>query len=180
MFRPVQLTIPSKPRGNHHISMDAVVSAGLVLVAIFIIFAGCIGGPGGLPAVTHVVTDLPEEALPVTSVAVSELPVAGNNSGSVSLAPATLPMGGTITIAIGEESGQGYHWNATVTDGLVIENESHARDPQCPAAPGCPILHLWQVKAEKRGSQIFAVVKWEDSDSFTGPETRYTVAITVR
>lgn len=160
--------------------MDKVVSAGLVLVAVFIILAGCIGGPGGFPTVTPTVTELLGETPPVTSVTVTELPAAGNNSGRVSLAPVTLPMGDTITIAIGEEPGQGYQWNATVTDGLVIENESYARDPQCPAAPGCPVLHLWQVKAEMRGSQIFAAVKRKDPESFAGHETRYTVAITVR
>jgi predicted secreted protein len=160
--------------------MDSVVPAGLLLVAVLIIFAGCIGGPGLSPTVPPAATEVTGGNPPVSSVALTRLPPAGNNSGIVSLAPATISMGDTIAIAIGEEPGQGYQWNATVTDGLEIVNESYTRDPQCPPdAPGCPVLHVWQVKAEQRGSQIFAAVKWKDPDSLTGHQTRYTVAITV-
>ncbi|HWQ67757.1 MAG TPA: protease inhibitor I42 family protein [Methanospirillum sp.] len=91
----------------------------------------------------------------------------------------TMPLNETISIYLKENPSTGFIWNATVTSGLHIENDTYIADPVNQGMAGSGGVHFWQIKGVAKGDHTFdAVYKrpWEPAD---GTENRYTRNITI-
>ncbi len=77
--------------------------------------------------------------------------------------PITMAMHTTTYIELMENPTTGYLWNATVTPGLAIVNDTYI--PPADPMPGAGGMHAWTVEAIAPGDQTFTAVyhrPWED------------------
>lgn len=91
----------------------------------------------------------------------------------------TVPLNNTIEIYLKENPTTGYMWNASVSSGLKIENDTYVADRVKPGVVGSGGTHYWLVKGTQKGNQTFDAVYKRPWEPETGNETRYTMDITV-
>ena len=91
----------------------------------------------------------------------------------------TMPLNDTINIYLKENPTTGFMWNATVTAGLVIENDTYVADPVKPGIVGSGGMHYWLLRSIETGNQTFDAVYKRSWEPDTGNESRYTMDITV-
>ena len=91
----------------------------------------------------------------------------------------TMPLNDTIKVSLKENPTTGYQWNATITSGLMIENNTYVADPVKPGIVGSGGMHYWQVRGIETGNQSFDAVYKRPWETETGNEIRYTIDITV-
>lgn len=86
--------------------------------------------------------------------------------------PEELKIGQTTQISLKENPTTGYSWNVTVTDGLVIIDDTFV-GPDNKRLVGAGGTHIWTLKATGVGNQSFSGVyrrSWEPADD---SDTRY-------
>jgi inhibitor of cysteine peptidase len=90
----------------------------------------------------------------------------------------TLPVNEMLYVKLDENLGTGYFWNATVTPGLAIVNETYV-PPISGNGMGSSGTHVWQIKATSSGDQKFVAILKRPIDATTGRENTYTLFLTV-
>lgn len=91
----------------------------------------------------------------------------------------TMPLNDTINIYLKENPTTGFQWNATVTSGLRIENDTYVADPSKPGVAGAGGMHYWLVRGIAKGDQTFDAIYMRSWEPVTGNESRYTMNILV-
>jgi inhibitor of cysteine peptidase len=91
----------------------------------------------------------------------------------------TMPLNDTINIYLKENPTTGFQWNATVTSGLRIENDTYVADPVKPGVGGSGGMHYWLVRGIAKGNQTFDAIYMRSWEPITGNESRYTMNILV-
>jgi len=91
----------------------------------------------------------------------------------------TMPLNDTINIYLKENPTTGYQWNASVTSGLRIENDTYVPDPVKPGVAGSGGMHYWLVRGIAKGNQTFDAVYMRSWEPVTGNESRYIMNIQV-
>ncbi len=91
----------------------------------------------------------------------------------------TMPLNDTINIYLKENPTTGFQWNATVTSGLRIENDTYGPDPVKPGVAGSGGMHYWLFRGIAKGNQTFDAVFMRSWEPVTGNESRYTMNIQV-
>lgn len=91
----------------------------------------------------------------------------------------TMPLNDTINIYLKENPTTGFQWNATVTSGLRIENDTYVADPVKPGVAGSGGMHYWLVRGIAKGNQTFDAIYMRSWEPITGNESRYTMNIQV-
>ncbi len=91
----------------------------------------------------------------------------------------TMPLNDTINIYLKENPTTGFQWNATVTSGLRIENDTYVPDPVKPGVAGSGGMHYWLVRGIAKGNQTFDAIYMRSWEPVTGNESRYTMNIQV-
>ncbi|MFH0968598.1 MAG: protease inhibitor I42 family protein [Methanobacteriota archaeon] len=91
----------------------------------------------------------------------------------------TMPLNDTINIFLKENPTTGYMWNATISAGLMIENDTYVADPVKPGVVGSGGMHYWLVRGVEKGNQTFNAVYKRPWEPNTGNETQYMMNITV-
>jgi inhibitor of cysteine peptidase len=91
----------------------------------------------------------------------------------------TIPLNDTIFISLKENPTTGYAWNATISAGLMIENESYVADQVQPVIVGSGGMHYWLVRGIERGDQTFEAIYKRSWEPLTGDELRFSMDITI-
>jgi len=91
----------------------------------------------------------------------------------------SMSLNDTINIYLKENPTTGFQWNATVTSGLRIENDTYVADPVSPGVAGSGGMHYWLVRGIAKGDQVFDAVYMRSWEPVTGNESRYTMNIQV-
>lgn len=94
-----------------------------------------------------------------------------NNNATVSV-----KNGDIFQITLEENPTTGYLWNASVTSGLTIVNDTFLPSSTAVGAPG---LRQWQVQANAVGTQTFSAVYMRSSEPIVGNETSYILHVDV-
>jgi inhibitor of cysteine peptidase len=148
----------------------------IILVFAAVIIAGCTGQIGQKP--TEQESNMQDNAQTMTENVREEnmtqsLPQTQNGTHEI------LNLGDTITIYLKENPTTGYQWNATVTPGLTIENDTYVADPKGPGIVGSGGMHYWLIRGTEAGEQAFNAIYKRPWEPETGDETRFTMDITV-
>jgi predicted secreted protein len=91
----------------------------------------------------------------------------------------TLPIHDYITIYLKENPTTGYRWNASVTSGLSIEDDTYVTTPVAPGIVGSGGMHYWLVKGTEKGNQTFSAIYKRSWEPETGEENRFNATIIV-
>ncbi len=165
---------------------------GLLLLAVA--FSGCTGsepakettaGPAdATPEITPEMTVTEPSAEPVSQAETKEA-ASGEDLKNLSFAdqinviqqridsqpPTELKIGETAVVALQENPTTGYSWNATVTSGLAIVNDTFiAPDSQLVGAGG---EHRWTVEGTAAGNQTFSAVYRRPWENVTPEDVTY-------
>jgi inhibitor of cysteine peptidase len=150
----------------------------LILAAIFLLLAGMLVLSGCTTQPATNTTPTPT-AVPTTSA-----PVGGNDmkvynetaNGTIVKIP--LGTGGCI-VQLAENPTTGYSWNATVTSGLAIVNDTYTQDPVSQGMVGAGGIHSWILKGTAAGEQKFSAVYMRSWENVTGSEDKFVLNILV-
>jgi predicted secreted protein len=149
----------------------------VLLVAGF--SAGCMSKTAPAAPATTVPNTTAQITEPVTAAAV---PTPAMSSSAITesqnKATHTLNVNDILYVKLDENLGTGYFWNATVTPGLTIVNETYV-PPISRNGMGSSGTHVWQVKATAPGEQKFVAILKRPIDATTGREYTYTLLLTV-
>lgn len=91
----------------------------------------------------------------------------------------TIPLNDTRSIYLKENPTTGYVWNATVTSGLAIEEDSYVADPVKPGIAGSGGMHFWLIRGVEKGNQTFDAVYKRPWEPASVNDTRYFLNLTV-
>lgn len=91
----------------------------------------------------------------------------------------TMRLNDTRTISLKENPTTGYMWNATVTTGLAIENDTYLADRVEPGIVGSGGMHYWLIRAVEPGDQTFHAVYKRSWEPDTENDLRFFMNITV-
>jgi len=150
----------------------------VLLVAGF--SAGCISKTTPQAPVTIVTNATTQITEPVTTAAVPT-PAASASAITESQNEVrhTLPVNEMMSVKLDENLGTGYFWNATVTPGLTIVNETYV-PPISRNGMGSSGTHVWQIKATTAGQQQFVAILKRPIDATTGREYTYNLFLNVQ
>lgn len=165
--------------------MDHRIVTLTVLMVAVVLMAGCTGQNG---------TTVPEKKIPETNAeetpdltqpggAGAAILMSENRSetieGMQTESHETMSLNDTINIYLKENPTTGYLWNASVTEGLMIENDTYVADPVKPGIVGSGGMHYWLVKGIQKGNQTFNAIYNRPWEAETGDVTRYIMNISV-
>ena len=129
-----------------------ILSLGIVcLLAIAVVFAGCIGNPSGNLVVTQ------EQNKATVSV----------NQGSV------------ITVRLQENPTTGYQWNLTTTPGLRVISDNYVPSDTTGKLSGSGGTRVWEISATAKGEQKINAVYMRSWEPVTGSETSFSMNVIV-
>jgi inhibitor of cysteine peptidase len=142
----------------------------VVLLAGMLVLSGCTTQPATTPATTPV---------PTTSA-----PVGGNDmkvyNETANGTTVKIPLGtGGCIVRLAENPTTGYSWNATVTSGLTIVNDTYTQDPASQGMAGAGGTHSWTLMGTMEGQQKFAAVYKRPWENTTGSEDTFVLNILV-
>jgi inhibitor of cysteine peptidase len=161
----------------------------LILIVALVLLTGCTSTPQEVPQ-TETATATPTAAPAETNVTTTpeinatqaqEPSFAEEIAKIQKITDETGPIGmalnSTTDILLKENPTTGYMWNATVSSGLEIVNDSYiAPENQMPGAGG---MHEWTVKAIAPGNQTFTAVYHRPWEPVTASDVTYTVKFVV-
>lgn len=161
----------------------------LVIMILAVLLTGCTSqnnkastekktGDSGV-VVQNTPEQTPEPASPADTAGTTEQNISDTRADMQSGSQETMPLNDTINIYLKENPTTGFRWNATVTSGLTIENDTYIADPVKPGIVGSGGMHYWLVRSIERGNQTFDAVYMRSWEPITGNETRYTMDIQV-
>ncbi len=176
-------------RNISHFFMKRVITGFFILLVALVLITGCTSTPQETQQTeTATATPTATQAETVTTPApvVNETP-AQELSFSEEIAviqkrtdeegPITMALNTTTDIDLRENPTTGYMWNATVSSGLEIVNDTYiAPETQMPGAGG---MHEWVVKAVAPGNQTFSAVYHRPWEPVTDSDTTYTMHFVV-
>lgn len=115
---------------------------------------------------------------PASEAGVNET-YANNLTDAQSGSQEIMPLNDTVNIYLKENPTTGFQWNATVTSGLTIENDTYIADPAAAGVTGSGGMHYWLVRSIGKGNQHFDAIYKRSWEPVTGNETSYTLDIQV-
>jgi inhibitor of cysteine peptidase len=142
----------------------------LILVVVLLIVSGCTTTPGQAPQ-TATPTAAPEETAVTAAPTVNETgapelsfaeEMAIIQKRSDENGPISMALNTTTSISLRENPTTGYQWNATVSSGLEIVNDTYS--PPETQLEGAGGMRNWVVQAIGLGNQTFTAVyhrPWE-------------------
>ncbi|MFA5296315.1 MAG: protease inhibitor I42 family protein [Methanoregulaceae archaeon] len=154
----------------------------LVLFVTMVLLSGCTTTPQEGPQ-TEPATSAPtaEPSPAVTGTPGQELSfaeaIAIIQKRTDEAGPITMAMNTTTYLAIQENPTTGYLWNATVTPGLSIVNDTFI--PPAEAMDGAGGMRAWTVEAVAPGNQTFTAVYHRPWEHITPEDITYTVYFVV-
>ena len=92
---------------------------------------------------------------------------------------AKIPLNGGCIVRLAENPSTGYSWNATVTSGLAIVNDTYEADPLAQGRVGAGGTHSWTLKGTAAGEQKFSAVYMRSWENVTGSEDTFVLNILV-
>jgi inhibitor of cysteine peptidase len=145
-------------------------AAAVLLLAGMLVVSGCTTQPATTPATTTV---------PTTSA-----PVGGNDmkvyNETANGTTVKIPLGtGGCIVRLAENPTTGYAWNATVTAGLAIVNDTYVQDPLSQGMVGAGGTHSWTLTGTVAGEQKFSAVYMRSWENVTGSEDTFVLHIVV-
>ncbi len=161
----------------------------LILIVALVLITGCTTTTQETPQ-TQTATTTPT-ASPEETIAPATPDVNGTTTKELSFAeeiakiqkntdetgPIEMALNSTTDILLKENPTTGYMWNATVTSGLEIVNDTYiAPENQIPGASG---MHEWTVKAIAPGNQTFTAVYHRPWEPVTAIDVTYTVKFVI-
>lgn len=95
--------------------------------------------------------------------------------------------GTTVDVAKGDIVGislrgnptTGYSWNATLSPGLTLLNDTYTVDPHSEGMVGVGGTYLWLVRADATGDQTFSTVYKRPWENATGTEETFSLTLKV-
>jgi inhibitor of cysteine peptidase len=152
----------------------------LILAAIFLLLAGMLvlSGCTTQPATNTTTTTTATTAVPTTTAPVGEnnMNIYNENANG---STAKIPLNGGCIVQLAENPTTGYSWNATVTSGLAIVNDTYTQDPVSQGMVGAGGTHSWTLKGTAAGEQKFAAVYKRPWENTTGSEQTFVLNIVV-
>lgn len=91
----------------------------------------------------------------------------------------TMMLNDTRSIYLKENPTTGYGWNATISEGLRVEEDTYIADPVSPGIVGSGGVHFWLIRAVERGNQTFDAVYARPWEPASAEDLRYLLTITV-
>jgi inhibitor of cysteine peptidase len=85
--------------------------------------------------------------------------------------------GDTFKVVLDENPSTGYSWNASVTSGLSIVNDTYL--PPNTDLLGASGTHVWEIKATGAGEQAFSGVYKRPWEPAMGNETMYMLTVKI-
>jgi len=171
--------------------MDHRIISLTVLILMMVLMAGCTSQNGTAvsekktPDQTSTQTPDAEKTPVMTPTTDTDAEVLTGGEGTDMLegmqtgSHETMALNDTINIYLKENPTTGYMWNATVSAGLRVENDTYVADPVKPGVAGSGGMHYWLVQGVEKGNQTFDAVYMRSWEPLTGNETRFTMDITV-
>lgn len=165
--------------------MDHRSATLIVLLLAALLIAGCSSQdqtPGATESVQAQADQQPE---PLEETPAPEI---GEESGEVvsdamtnmqSGSRETMMLNDTRSIYLKENPTTGYGWNATISEGLRIEEDTYIADPVSPGIVGSGGVHFWLIRAVEKGNQTFDAVYNRPWEPATPEDLRYLLTITV-
>jgi inhibitor of cysteine peptidase len=153
----------------------------LMFTAIFLLLAGMLvlSGCTTQPVTNTTITTTATTAVPTTTAPVGEKDMnVYNENANGSTAKIPLGTGGCI-VRLAENPSTGYSWNATVTSGLAIVNDTYTQDPVSQGMVGAGGTHSWTLKGTAAGEQKFSAVYKRPWENVTGSEDTFVLHILV-
>ena len=169
--------------------MKKGIFALIFMIVALVLLTGCTSTPQETQqtqTTTATPTVAPDQTIVTTTPEVNETPVL-EPSFAEEIAiiqkrtddngPIAMALNTTTEIDLKENPTTGYMWNATVTSGLEIVNDSYiAPETQLMGAPG---MHEWVIKATAPGNQTFMAVYHRPWEPVTTSDVTYTVKFVV-
>lgn len=87
--------------------------------------------------------------------------------------------GSIVQVDLRENPTTGYEWNATISEGLNLINDTYTIDPHPEGMVGVGGTHTWLLEAACEGDQNFSAIYKRPWENTTGNETNFTLALTV-
>jgi inhibitor of cysteine peptidase len=87
--------------------------------------------------------------------------------------------GEQIMVSLAENPTTGFSWNASVTSGLAIVNDSYQPSPQSQTMVGAGGVHSWVLTGTSAGEQKFSAVYMRPWENMTGSEDTFLLNILV-
>jgi len=134
-----------------------------ILCVTTVILTGCTGQDGGIPPT-------PTPSLPGDVYSFDQ-----TNDGETY----DVPVDAEIRLELPENPTTGYSWQISVTQGLVIQNESYQPDDPTGKLIGSGGTHLWIMRAVQPGMQTVSGVYSRPWESAAGNQTRFTLNLMV-
>lgn len=156
-----------------------------VMLLAALLIAGCSSQENGSKATEGMKT--PADQQPETQQE-EQIPQSGAETGeSVSDVMTNMQSGSreimmlndTRSIYLKENPTTGYGWNATISDGLRVEEDTYIADPVSPGIVGSGGVHFWLIRAVEKGNQTFDAVYARPWEPASPEDLRYLLTITV-
>ncbi len=152
----------------------------LMVTAIFLLLAGMLvlSGCTTQPATNTTTTPTATTAVPTTTAPVGEnnMNVYNENANG---STAKIPLDGGCIVRLAENPSTGYSWNATVTSGLAIVNDTYEADPLSQGRVGAGGTHSWTLKGTAAGEQKFSAIYKRSWENVTGSEDTFVLNVVV-
>ncbi|MBP2146136.1 putative secreted protein/putative hemolysin [Methanofollis sp. W23] len=87
--------------------------------------------------------------------------------------------GSIVQVDLRENPTTGYEWNATLSDGLNLINDTYTTDPHPEGMVGVGGTRTWLLEATCEGDQTFSAIYTRPWENTTGTEENFTLALTV-
>lgn len=161
----------------------------LILIVALVLITGCTSTPEQAPQTTTATatpTVAPEETVVTTTPEVNATPaqelsfadeIAIVQKNTDETGPIAMTLNTTTEISLKENPTTGYMWNATVSSGLEIINDSYsAPETQLMGAAG---MHEWVIEAIAPGNQTFTAVYHRPWEPVTTSDLTFTMKFVV-
>ena len=152
----------------------------LTVTAIFFLLAGMLilSGCTTQPATNTTTTPTATTAVPTTTAPVGEnnMNVYNENANG---STAKIPLNGGCIVRLPENRTTGYMWNATVTSGLAIVNDTYETNPNLQGTVGAGGIRSWTLKGTAAGEQKFSAIYKRSWENVTGSEDTFVLNVVV-
>ncbi|NLV27587.1 MAG: protease inhibitor I42 family protein [Methanomicrobiales archaeon] len=158
--------------------MDNPLICLIIALVVAVYMSGCTQAPEIADENQYIPIHSPENLEPVESNGPG-LPnsfgeeIAMHQNRTNSSTPEDLIIGETTEISLKENPTTGYTWNVSVTDGLVIVDDTFI-GPDDKRVVGAGGTHVWRIKATDVGSQFFSGVYRRSWEPPGDDDTRYS------
>ncbi len=98
-----------------------------------------------------------------------------DNGSTVNASP-----GSEFAVVLDENPTTGYEWNATLTSGLFLVNDTYEVNPHPEGMVGVGGKHTWLIRADESGLQEFYAIYGRPWENVTPGDASYSLKIMVR